>query len=655
MAAFAVSSVLLGLILPAVTGSYEFARLNNVSTLLLVSLVSYAMIKHRLMDVRLVVMRGAAYTLLVFAAGACLVWLAFIAGHNLSGALHVRSEMFYVLGSLAAVFAFQPIRRGIENLTDRFFYQRAYRPTELLSQLGSSMTSKLDQEGLAGTLANDLAQGMRLTFAAVAFTCADAPEIIGSTPGFTSKDAQVLLDLSDTNAMIFADEAEPGTDGYPELAERDIRVLAPLWAADAPLGAIVLGPKQSGESYTTQDYNFLEVVVAEAAIAMRNAHLFDEKNQRVRELTALNTLAFALGSSIELDAVLDRALEQVVAVTGADTGSILLLDDAGQVLTIASSRGIEAGIVASTRIPVGEGIAGWVAACNEPLSLPGASQPGLVAELLRDDVASAICAPVTSKDSVIGVLSVNRKQPSKAFTAENMHVVTSIAGQLGMAIENARLYKDLENTFLGTISALAAAVDAKDPYTAGHSNEVTTLAVSLAEALGLDSSEIQTIRIAATLHDIGKIGIDGAVLLKPGRLTDAEREHINRHPAIGADILAPLDFLRDTVPLVLFHHERYGGGGYPSGICGEAIPFGARIIAVADAFNAMVSDRPYREGLSLEAAMRELRENSGTQFDPVVADAFLGLLEDEAVARRPELPVPLPTPAWRADKPLFSE
>ena len=444
MATFAVSTVLLGLILPAVTGTYEFARFSTVSTLLLVSLVSYAMIKHRLMDVRLVVMRGAAYALLVFAAGVCLVWLAFMAGQNLSGALHIRSEMLYVLGSLAAVFAFQPIRRGIEILTDRFFYQRAYSPSELLSQLGSSMTSKLDQEGLARTLANDLAKGMRLTFAAVAFTCVDAPEIIGSTPRFTPKDAQELLALSDTGAMIFADEEEPGTGGYPGLTEREIRVLAPLWAADASLGAIVLGPKLSGDSYTTQDYNFLEVVVAEAAIAMRNAHLFDEKNQRVRELTALNTLAFALGSSIELEDVLDRSLEQVVAVTGADTGSILLLDDAEQVLTIASSRGIDAGIVASTRIPVGTGIAGWVAACNKPLSLPGAAQPGLTAELLRDDVASAICAPVTSKDSVIGVLSVNRKQPSNTFTAENMHVVTSIAGQLGMAIENARLYKDLE-------------------------------------------------------------------------------------------------------------------------------------------------------------------------------------------------------------------
>ena len=456
--------------------------------------------------------------------------------------------------------------------------------------------------------------------------------------------------------IVVTDEVEPGTPGHAELVERDIRVLHHSHLTTPRSASLILGPKQSGESYSAQDMRFLEVVAAEAAISMRNAHLFDEKTQRVRELTALNELAFALGSSIDLGSVLDGALAQLVTVTRADSGSIMLIDETGDCLTIASSTGIEEQIVASTRVPVGEGIAGWVARNNRPLSLPHAAHADLFDEMLRDDISSAICAPIISKDNVIGVLCVSRKATSEEFSEENLHVVTSIAGQLGMAIENARLYGDLESTFLGTISALAAAVDAKDPYTAGHSNEVTTLSVALAEALGLESAEVQKIRIAATLHDIGKIGIDGTILLKPGRLTDAEREIINRHPAIGADILAPLDFLRDMVPLVLFHHERYGGGGYPSGVCGEAIPFGARIISVADAFNAMVSDRPYREGLSLEAAMREIRVNSGTQFDPVVAEAFLKLLESEAIATgRPTVPAALPTvPVWRADKPLFN-
>ena len=452
------------------------------------------------------------------------------------------------------------------------------------------------------------------------------------------------------DTIVVTDEVEPGTPGHAELVKRDIRVLAPLSPDDSSLGVLILGPKLSGESYSTQDVRFLEIVVAEAAISMRNAHLFDEKTQRVRELTALNELAFALGSNRELDALLDGALQQVVAVTGADSGSILLLAGNDDVLEIAAAVGIPDDIIESTRIPVGEGIAGWVAECKEPLILVDGSDSRFAGELLREDIGSAICAPVMSKDEVIGVLNVNRKGGSELFTTENKHVVTSFAGQLGIAIENARLYTDLEGTFLGTISALAAAVDAKDPYTYGHSNEVTIHAVSIAEALGLEPDEIQMIRIAATLHDIGKIGIDGAILLKPGRLTEEEREIINRHPAIGADILAPLDFLREAVPLVLFHHERYGGGGYPSGISGEAIPFGARIISVADSFNAMISDRPYREGLSLEAARKELRDNAGSQFDPAVVDAFLAILNEGAVARSREFPLS-PTSGWQLDSP----
>jgi len=230
------------------------------------------------------------------------------------------------------------------------------------------------------------------------------------------------------------------------------------------------------------------------------------------------------------------------------------------------------------------------------------------------------------KDKVIGVLCVNRTERTDHFTQENLNVVTSFAGQLAVTIENARLYGDLESTFLGTIAALAAAVDAKDPHTFGHSNAVTAHSVATAERLGLAEPEIQTIRVAAMLHDVGKIGIDGGILHKPRGLNEQERKTINGHPTIGANILASLDFLQEAVPMILFHHERFGGGGYPSGLAGSTIPLGARIVAVADAFNAMVSDRPYREALPLEAAAQELKDNAGTQFDPEVVEAFLQVL-----------------------------
>jgi len=648
-------SMVIGAVLPVLTGSNEFAKLQPIATILFLIPTGYAVIRHRLMDVQFLALRTVSYSALLFTFSAAFVLLVQAAHTEYLARIGLNSDVVIFLTGLAAVLSFQHVRTGFDRLTDRLFYRRTYDPNELLSQLSSKMTSAHDQRGLAEILAEELPRGMRLTFGGVAFLC-DGRAVLAATGGLTLTDAEMLVFMSG-NALIVTDEVEPDTPGHTDLIARDIRVLAPLSPNDSSLGALILGPKLSGESYSSQDVRFLEIVVAEAAIRMRNAYLIDEKTQRVRELTALNELAFALGSSIDLEAVLDGALKQLVTVTSADSGSIMLADDAGEYLTIAASTSIDSEIVASTRVPIGEGIAGWVARNNRPLSLPHAAHVELLDELLRDDIASAICAPIMSKDRVIGVICVSRTNTSEEFSEENLHVVTSIAGQLGMAIENARLYGDLEDTFMGTITALAAAVDAKDPYTAGHSNEVTTLAVALAQDLGLDAEEVQKIRIAATLHDIGKIGIDGTILLKPGRLTEEERQTINRHPAIGADILAPLDFLREMVPLVLFHHERYGGGGYPSGICGEAIPFGARIISVADAFNAMVSDRPYREGLSLEAAMREIRDNSGTQFDPVVAEAFLKLLERESASvGRVDFPTSLPVAtAWRADKPLLAE
>jgi putative nucleotidyltransferase with HDIG domain len=636
--------------LPLVTGSNEFASLLPLTTLLFLVPTAYAIVRHQLLDVEFVVLRGVMYSLLLVLAGVGFMLLVEAARNEFAVRLGIDPNALMFVTGLAAIFSFQVAREWLERVTDRYFFRRTYDPGKLLSVLGAKMASTIDEARLAEALANDLGSQMRLEFAAVAFRQCDAAEVVSSG---RSLDPDLLLDVAarmEPEGILVADAIDRRNVDVGSLVDQGVRVLVPLSSEGVLLGALALGPKRAGTMYSERDTGFLGILASEASIAMKNAHLFAEKNQRVRELTALNELAFALGSSRELDSLLCGALEQVVSVTAADTGSILLLDGDDEFLRIAAAVGIPETIVETTRIPVGEGIAGWVAECKEPLVLVDDDDPRFAGELLRQEIKSAICAPVLSKDEVIGVLNVSRKDSSELFTTENMHVVTSFAGQLGIAIENARLYTNLESTFLGTISALAAAVDAKDPYTFGHSSEVTIHAVKISEELGLDADDVQMIRIAATLHDIGKIGIDGAILLKPGKLTDEEREIINRHPAIGADILAPLDFLREAVPLVLFHHERYGGGGYPSGISGEAIPFGARIISVADSFNAMVSDRPYREGLSLEAAMRELRENSGSQFDPVCVDAFLKLLNEGAIARRPELPV-APSPGWQFDKP----
>jgi len=198
-----------------------------------------------------------------------------------------------------------------------------------------------------------------------------------------------------------------------------------------------------------------------------------------------------------------------------------------------------------------------------------------------------------------------------------------------LAHRSFELYTKMRKMYLETIRALAAAIDAKDPYTKGHSERVAQMAVALARELDLPEREVDDLEYAALLHDIGKIGVDESILGKDDGLTDEEFEKIKTHTAVGAKIIKPVEFLKKTYKAVYHHHERFNGNGYPDGIKGEDIPLFARIIAVADAYDAMGSDRPYRKKLSKDKIMKELKDQSGKQFDPEVVKALISILERE--------------------------
>ncbi len=183
-------------------------------------------------------------------------------------------------------------------------------------------------------------------------------------------------------------------------------------------------------------------------------------------------------------------------------------------------------------------------------------------------------------------------------------------------------YSKLNLSYKSTVLALSKAIDARDTYTSGHSERVTQISLKIGQALGLSSDKLNTLEIAALFHDVGKIGIPDQILNKPGKLTIEEFNKIKEHPSIGVDILKTIEFLEKTFPMILHHHEKYGGG-YPLGIRGETIPFEARIICVADSYDAMTSDRPYRKGLPPNVAIDELIKFKGIQFDPMIVEAFL--------------------------------
>ncbi len=210
----------------------------------------------------------------------------------------------------------------------------------------------------------------------------------------------------------------------------------------------------------------------------------------------------------------------------------------------------------------------------------------------------------------------------------------TVSDQVGAALRSASLFEQLERAYLGTAQALVAALEAKDAYTADHARSIVEHAERVGRRLGLDDAALRDLRFAAVFHDIGKIAVPEAILSKPGPLTPAEREVIERHTIAGEQILAPVEFLAGVRALVRHEHERWDGAGYPDRLAGEAIPLGSRIILACDALHAMTSDRPYRAALSHADAVEELRRHAGTQFDPRVVDALLATLDESPMGPR---------------------
>ncbi len=259
--------------------------------------------------------------------------------------------------------------------------------------------------------------------------------------------------------------------------------------------------------------------------------------------------------------------------------------------------------------------------------LPGVTVIANGADAVTNQFGTAtIIEPIINDGVVIGVLIAANKQGNDGSASSvDIKLLSATASQLGIFIENAMLYEDLNATFLGTLEALTTSIDAKDKYTCGHSQRVALLTAQLAEAFGLNADQVDRFRIAGLVHDIGKIGVPEYVLTKTGGLTEQEYAAIQKHPEIGAHILRDIPQMEDILGGVLHHHEKYEGGGYPHGIAGEQIPLVARMISLADTFDAMSSSRTYRTALTRRSVLDEMKRVVGTQFDPEIAELFFSL------------------------------
>lgn len=334
--------------------------------------------------------------------------------------------------------------------------------------------------------------------------------------------------------------------------------------------------------------------------------------------------------------LLHSILNDAVAVLDAQRGAIVLAEGPENKLklrALVTGRGEPRAVIAGRegaggRFQFSQSLANRCVSRGESILCHRVDEDpelAMAKSIAEGTMASVLCVLLRTPRKRLGVLHLDRSPWQKPFTMDDLHLADALAANVSAGIECAQLVKKQRDLFLDTITILAQAVEMRDEYTGGHTLRVSTYSILLAQELNLPPQDVELIRIGTPLHDIGKIGIDDAILRKPDRLTPEEFEIMKTHTVKGADIVSTVPDLRPIIPIVRSHHERWDGKGYPDGLGGEAISPLARVVALADAFDAMTSDRPYRKGMPPAVAFAEIEKQIGRQFDPTFAASFLGM------------------------------
>ena len=335
-------------------------------------------------------------------------------------------------------------------------------------------------------------------------------------------------------------------------------------------------------------------------------------------------IARDLSRVLDPDEVLQTTLDRAVRLCDASTASIMLLDETDQHLVIHKAHGLPPEVVRDTVVASGEGIAGWVLSSGQPLlieDLPSRQRPGR-----RHGVRSAVSVPLGDDDGMLGVINVGSRTFPARFTDSHLRALETLGKQSAVALRNARAVNSSRDLYFDTLRTLSLALETKDPYAGGGTDRVIIYATKIGEAFGLDADQQEALRIAALLHDIGMAMVGESVLVENRPLSTVEQALLKMHPQVALEVLQQAPALKNVAPIVYHHHEWFDGHGYLGGLAGESIPLGARILAAADAYVAMTSDRPYRSAMTQAEAIAELKDKAGTQFDPAVVKVLMDIL-----------------------------
>lgn len=405
----------------------------------------------------------------------------------------------------------------------------------------------------------------------------------------------------------------------------------PLIAHGQPLGAAFVSFKEE-RPCTQCDLNRARMITGHIALAIAHTTTVEANARRIDALLALHETSVDLAANHDIKGLLRTIVVRAGKLVGTDMGGLYLTVPNGLQMVVA--RGLLEPYVDRV-LPLGDGASGRAVVNRKVILIDDYATWEGRSEVFSDlRVGSVIAAPLLWKGTVLGAFHVEHALPN-VFGPDDIEIVSLFAEQAAVAIANARLIyntetarKELELGYNATLEGWVRALDLRDQETEGHTQRVTDLTVELARRMGISEDQLEPIRRGALLHDIGKIGIPDAILRKPGPLTEAEWTIMRQHPQMAWDMLSPIEYLRTALAIPYGHHERWNGSGYPLGTKGHQIPQAARIFAIVDVYDALRSDRPYRQGWPEERTIKYMKDHSETSFDPKILEAFLEMVSD---------------------------
>jgi len=519
------------------------------------------------------------------------------------------------------------------------------RELESLASVSAALRSLTSRSEMLPVILQEVGKSLNTSGAAIVMRKTEGEEVVIEAAngiwkkrlGERSTRTEGIIGQAIGTKQTYVSTEEPAVlSGRPSRQKEDKRIIActPLVAQEDVIGALMI---TRTDPFSDSDLKLLTAIGDIAASSLQRSGLFEQTQERLQRLTALRTIDLAISSSLDLRVTLNILLEQVAGQLGADVAAVLLSDLHSQILEFASGRGFLTKSVEDVHLSPGTGFAGTAVLERKTTSITGPQDAAVdsLAKLLFTEEGIEFCSatPLVSKGEVEGVLIVGKRS---AFSPDDewIEYLEALAGQAAIALDSARLFDHLSRAnqqltlaYNATIEGWSRALDLRDKETEGHTQRVTEMTLRLARSMGMfDEEDLVHIRRGALLHDIGKMAVPDHIMFKPGSLNDDEWGLMRQHPEQAYHLLYPIPYLRKALDIPYAHHERWDGTGYPRGLSGEQIPLAARVFAVVDVWDALSSDRPYRQHWEEERVISYLQENSGTYFDPQVVSVFTRLL-----------------------------